>query len=666
MKTLILYALLFLFIFDLNARIVYVQPVRDAAYVSINNNIIIGFDEMIVSSNVSSLINVTGTLSGSHAGEIIITKDGMKLIFKPNEPFAFCEQVEVKLSGLKTSFHSDNKLSFTFQTQSSRPEGDFRKFISDETEDLTNNNFPFADNSGGLPQLTVTVSNNPSPGHLFLTNSLTSSYSSHILIAENDGSLYYSREMNSNTLNFNRQPNGTIVYYLSSRGKYFAEDSQYNVVDSFYCGNGYSTDPHDLTILNNGHALVMSYDPEPVDMSLIVPGGNPNATVLGLIIQEIDENKNVVFQWRSWDYFSIVDAIYLNLTAAIIDYVHGNGLEYDNDGNLMLSSRHLNEITKINRTTGDIIWRFGGVHNQFTLINDTTPFYYQHNIRRIANGNVTMFDNGNFRTPSYSRALEYNLDEVNKTATLVWKYINNPIIYGSSQGSVQRLQNGNTLICWGSTSPNFTEVTPAGNIALEMSLPPGVVSYRAFRDEANLTLNSKIVIEGFYNTQTNTLNIKDTVRAYIRNNYSPYNIIDSAKSVVDSVNFNGNFRFYNVSSGTYYISIRHRNGIETWSRSGGEAFTSGGVHDYDFTNSASQAYGNNLVHKGSKYCIYSGDVNQNGSIDATDLSLVDNDASNFVSGYINSDVDGNNVVDVLDLVTVENNSNNFISKMTPP
>ncbi len=83
-------------------------------------------------------------------------------------------------------------------------------------------------------------------------------------------------------------------------------------------------------------------------------------------------------------------------------------------------------------------------------------------------------------------------------------------------GSVQRLKNGNTLIGWGGTNPTMTEVTPSGDIALEMTLPQNVISYRVFRDEVNLTLNVKLAIEGFYNSQTNKLNIKDTVKCIFK------------------------------------------------------------------------------------------------------------------------------------------------------
>jgi hypothetical protein len=229
----------------------------------------------------------------------------------------------------------------------------------------------------------------------------------------------------------------------------------------------------------------MSYDPEIVNMSEIVPGGNPAATVVGLIVQEIDENKNVVFQWRSWDHYLITDATHENLTLGYIDYVHGNAIEIDTDGNLIISCRHLDELTKIDINTGAIIWRMGGKNNEFTFVNDPIRFSHQHAIRHIANGNYTIFDNGNFHTPHFSRAVEYTIDQENKIATLVWQYRHTPDIYGLAMGYTQRLESGNTLISWGLTNPTITEVTPTGTVALEMTLPAGIYTYRAFRGSWN-------------------------------------------------------------------------------------------------------------------------------------------------------------------------------------
>ncbi len=124
----------------------------------------------------------------------------------------------------------------------------------------------------------------------------------------------------------------------------------------------------------------------------------------------------------------------------------------------------------------------------------------------------------------------------------------------------------------------------------------------------------------------------------------------------------------NVSNTTpYYIQIKHRNSIETWSKNGGEVFTSNFL-SYDFTLNSSQAFANNqIIVDGSPttYAIYSGDVNQDGIIDAADLSLIDNDAYNSVSGYVNSDVNGDNFVDATDLSMVDNNAYNSVIVRNP-
>ena len=224
----------------------------------------------------------------------------------------------------------------------------------------------------------------------------------------------------------------------------------------------------------------MGTDNQQVAMDTIVPGGNPKALVTGLIIQELDQNKNVIFQWRSWDHFAITDAIGIDLTASTIDAVHGNALEIDSDTSIVISSRHLSEITKIDRRTGDIIWRWGGKNNQFTFINDSIGFSYQHAIRKIVNGHFTMFDNGNYRSTSFSRAAEYALDENAKTAALVWSYRHTPDIYSFAMGYVQRLDDGSTLIGWGAANPTVTLLDTNDSTLMEMSFDPGIYSYRAY------------------------------------------------------------------------------------------------------------------------------------------------------------------------------------------
>jgi len=192
-----------------------------------------------------------------------------------------------------------------------------------------------------------------------------------------------------------------------------------------------------------------------------------------------------------------------------------------------------------------------------------------------------------------------------------------------------------------------------------------IFNYNPLISSIVTNLDLTLAQEGFYNSSQNSLNMNDTVSVYLKSINSPYQNIDSARGIIDSLSLTGNFIFRNAPSANYYIVIKHRNSIETWSKAGGEVYVFGGVLSYDFTLSASQAYGNNLQLSGTKFCIFSGDVNQDGTIDLADGSLIDNDAFNFNSGYLPTDVNGDGVTDLADAVYADNNSFNFIGKITP-
>lgn len=171
--------------------------------------------------------------------------------------------------------------------------------------------------------------------------------------------------------------------------------------------------------------------------------------------------------------------------------------------------------------------------------------------------------------------------------------------------------------------------------------------------------------EGFYNVSPGNLNMRDTVTFYLRNSTTPFAKVDSAKSILDSATLKCAPLFANAPNGTYYLQTKHRNALETWSKAGGQSYVKGVSLVYDFTSAQTQTYGNNSTLKGTKYCIYSGDVDQDGTIDLTDGSLIDNDAFNFASGYLPTDVNGDGLIDLADGVYTDNNGANFVSKVTP-
>lgn len=468
----------------------YLEPKPGAEYVKNNTTVMFkpSPDIDIRTITGSNSISISGNMNGNYEYILQYIRSENIFLLRPLIQFANNEVVTVNfLTGIKyTNRKRIEPYSYSFRIQKQTLPVDpllglVNEIPKEQLEKLKNNT---SIEPEVFPVINVNYSNNPSQGKIILSNivfNVQIPNTPHLIIMNNDASVTFSRQMGGQIFDFNRQPNGNFTYFSRVRGKYYELDTNYVLIDSFYTGNGYETDLHELRVLPNDHALLMSYDKQIVDMSLLYPGGNPNALVTGLIVQEIDENKNVVFQWRSWDHIPILDATHEDFTAEEIDYVHGNALEFDNDGNILLSSRHLDEITKINRSTGDIIWRMGGKKNEFQFPNDLFRFSYQHGIRRLLNGNIILFDNGNYHTPQQSRAVEYILDESNKIATMVWEYKNTPQIYGYAMGFAQRLENGNTLISWGATNPTLTEVKPDGSKVLEISFSTGIFSYRVFK-----------------------------------------------------------------------------------------------------------------------------------------------------------------------------------------
>jgi hypothetical protein len=224
------------------------------------------------------------------------------------------------------------------------------------------------------------------------------------------------------------------------------------------------------------------------------------------------------------------------------------------------------------------------------------------------------------------------------------------------------------------TLSNFTLNGPASNF---VGSGPALIPLPG-------TINISVIPEGFYNAGADQLNASDTVRAYLHSTVSPYNVVDNAIAVIDYATFTGSFVFAIAPSGTYYIRVVHRNCIETWSKSNGEIFNRGTTMSYNFTTAAAQAFGDNQVQTAvvagkdvsvkanlyndastARFAIFSGDINQDGTIDASDVSEVDNDAINSLSGYVNTDVTGDNFVDAGDVSIVDNNAYNSVSAVTP-
>ena len=476
----------------------YVSPLPNSKMVSPENNVIIRSHTKLSRQQIqNNFISISGSKSGNHEGKLILSDDNKTLIFKPLNNFELGESVTVKLNKGSLS-ENGNKLReflYIFKTapylskeKNFRIEESFQNLKPKKSTSLNKKSFKNSSEALpiGFPTINLISSGNSDEGKFFISPfNAPMSNNNYLIILDNNGFPIFFRKMDYRCHDFKVQNNGELTYYDEGAFKFYALNNSFSLIDSFKCGNGYQTDVHELDILPNGHALLLALDIQPYRMDTIVTGGNPNATVMGMIIQELDNDKNVVFEWRSWDHYKITDAMPdINLTAKNIDYVHGNALELDNDGNILFSARHMDEVTKIDRTTGDIIWRLGGKNNEFNFVNDEYKFSHQHDVRRLPNGDLTVFDNGNLHSPPFSRAVEYKIDDSLKTATLTWEYRNDPDFYSAAMGCNRLLPNGNRVIGWGfkgSGSADITEIDADNNIVFEASLPDTMYSYRAFK-----------------------------------------------------------------------------------------------------------------------------------------------------------------------------------------
>jgi hypothetical protein len=332
------------------------------------------------------------------------------------------------------------------------------------------------------PYLVVTNSGGAAPGHLIgnIAGRTADGTKVYYVILDNTGTnLIFASKTNTLLRFVTPQGFATATETAGFRFK----DETLNVVDTFTT-LGYTLDNHDVKLFPNGHSLVFGSEVRTFDLSTVVSGGKTAAAVTGGVIQELDANKRLVFEWHTFDYIPITNT-FADMTQASFDYAHINAMTFDpTDNNLLASLRTTSEIVKIDRRTGLVLWRLGGKMNQFTFLGEhaeNAPYYTvgQHDVHRLANGNLLYFDNGNISgggtTPNdrtYSRVVEYALDEVNMTATLVWEYRHTPDIQASCTGSLKRMPNGNTLIDWGCAVPNtgtiITEVNPAGQVVFEM------------------------------------------------------------------------------------------------------------------------------------------------------------------------------------------------------
>jgi Arylsulfotransferase (ASST) len=242
-------------------------------------------------------------------------------------------------------------------------------------------------------------------------------------------------------------------------------------------------DLHEFNLTSRGTALATHYERRPADLSSI--GGAKDGVLLVSHALEIDVATNkVLLDWTSIDHVGL-DESYQPLPSAAgdaYDFFHINSIAEAHDGNLLISGRNTWCVYKVNRTTGEVIWRLNGKRSDFPVPDDV-GFSWQHHVRAHGKSELTVMDNADISGHG-SLALLLDLDEAGKKISLRRAFQHPAKFVAWTLGSVQVRPDGNVFVGWGA-QPYFSEFSKDGELLVDGQFNSETRSYRTFLADWN-------------------------------------------------------------------------------------------------------------------------------------------------------------------------------------
>jgi hypothetical protein len=359
-----------------------------------------------------------------------------------------------------------------------------------------------------IPRVWTTVNDDAkSPGLIFLTPRAKLGQSTGPTILNADGKVVWFHRLSPRRTAAGLQPQtyrGKPVLVWGERRPLVHEGdnyrgnarSVYNVVaDTSYRiiarirarGRGVRTDLHEFRISKRSTALVLGW--RVVNRNLKRYGGPEHSAVIDNVIQEINVRSGRLL--RSWSAMRHVSPRYSYVRppkTGAWDAYHFNSISEDDDGNLLLTSRHMSAVYKISRRSGRVLWKLGGRHGNFKL-GANARFRYPHDAQRAPDGSITIFDNnaGPAGGGGVARAIRLRVDVKHHRARVLESFRHPTRGKSTSQGNVEQLPNGNLFVGWG-ISPWFSEYGTDGRLLYAAHLKDGwSQSYRAFKGDWHAT-----------------------------------------------------------------------------------------------------------------------------------------------------------------------------------
>jgi hypothetical protein len=317
----------------------------------------------------------------------------------------------------------------------------------------------------------------PSPGYIVFAAGV------YGIVIDNSGRVvWYHRFPTGPGLNFQPQPNGRYAARpapASGAPAVWVELEPLGAVTRMLpCSGGLQARPHDLLAQPDGSYWILCDDVRPLGVP--APPGSAYTHALGTSVQWISGTSELLFEWAPFDHFDMGTTSWepTDPTGQVANWTHGNALDIDPDGNLLVSFRNLSEITRIDTRTGNVIWRMGGEHNEFNLEGGAMPpFARQHGVRSLGEGRLLLLDN--LGDPSRSSAELYEYDEDLRTLRLSRSYPSSASVVAQLGGNTQGLPGGRVLVSFGSGG-SVEEFDAEGRVVWRIEGNPGYI-FRAQR-----------------------------------------------------------------------------------------------------------------------------------------------------------------------------------------
>jgi hypothetical protein len=435
-------------------------------------------------------VSVTGSRSGNHAGQLRAYSQGDGASFVPGVPFDPGEQVQVSAS--LRSGSTSRKAAFSFRVDTPYPTAGVKDFGNPQAAPGDYQSF-YTLPGAEVPVMDVTVPDrDPAAGEILTTNGPGPGQYGP-LIYRADGQLVWfehlpagetAEDLNEQT--YEGHPvltwwRGHVLELGFGQGEDVIMDSSYRVLARDRGANGLKADLHDFQILPGDIAYNTAYNPIRCDLASVK--GSRSGAIVDTAIQEIDLRTGLVrWEWHSLDHIGAAQSeVETPSGTTPWDYFHLNSIAPEPDGNLLISARSTWAGYLIQTGSGQVLWRLGGNRSSFKM-GPGTRMAWQHDGRVLPNGELTFFDDGaNPPIHTQSRGLRIRLDLSAHTATLTSALTHpDPPLLAASQGNMQTLGDGNTVIGYGGV-PEISEYDSSGRLLFDAHQPLDMSFYRAFR-----------------------------------------------------------------------------------------------------------------------------------------------------------------------------------------